>query len=282
LEIVGNTLANAITGTDFDDTIDGGAGNDKIWGGEGSDVFIYSAGKDVINDYVSGEDTIQIENDKISKETVSGSNVVFTIGKGTLTVKNAKAKRLSMIDLAGNEYVTMVGGATTSNVTNSTNSSFKIDTWIKTVNATKRTKKIKITGNDLANSISGGSNIDSIYGGAGDDTIRGNKGNDKLYGEAGADKIYGGAGKDELWGDAGADTFVYSSGDDKDVIYNFENDDMLKITGTFTGTYNKSKKEVYFKVGSTASAITLKDFTASTFNVNGTDYKISGKKLVKG
>ena len=56
---------------------------------------------------------------------------------------------------------------------------------------------------------------------------------------------------------------------------------MLKITGTFSASYNKFKKEIAFKVGSTASAITLKDFTASTFNVNGTNYKISGSKLVK-
>lgn len=292
LEIVGNTLANAITGTDYDDTISGGAGNDKIWGGDGSDVFVYSAGKDVINDYKAGEDTIQIDsNEKISKATVSGSDVVFTIGKGTLTIKNAKAKKISMMDSAGKEYVTMVGGATTSNVTDSTKSSFKIDTWIKTVNATKRTKTIKITGNTLANSISGGTNKDTIYGGDGNDTLRGNKGNDKLYGQVGADKIYGGAGKDSLWGgkgndslwgDAGADVFYYEKGDGKDTIYGFENSDMLKITGTFsTPTYNKSKKEVYFKVDSTANAITLKDFTASTFNVNGTNYKISGTKLVK-
>ena len=54
---------------------------------------------------------------------------------------------------------------------------------------------------------------------------------------------------------------------------------MLKITGKFSGTYNKSKGEVYFKVGSTSKAITLKDFEATTFNVNGTSYKISGSKL---
>ena len=56
---------------------------------------------------------------------------------------------------------------------------------------------------------------------------------------------------------------------------------MLLITGTFTGTYDSSKKEVAFKVGSTANAVTLKNFTATTFNVNGYDYGISGSKLVK-
>ena len=60
----------------------------------------------------------------------------------------------------------------------------------------------------------------------------------------------------------------------------FANDDMLKITGTFSASYNKSKKEIYFKVGSTSKAITLKDFTATSFNVNGDAYKISNKKLV--
>ncbi len=73
----------------------------------------------------------------------------------------------------------------------------------------------------------------------------------------------------------------YSSGDGKDIIWGFENDDILKIIAKFSMSYSKSKGEVYFKVGSTKNAITLHDFTASSFNVNGTSYKISGSKLVK-
>ena len=56
---------------------------------------------------------------------------------------------------------------------------------------------------------------------------------------------------------------------------------MLKITDTFSGTYNKKKDEIYFKVGETANAITLKNFSATSFNVNGTDYKISGSNLTR-
>ena len=94
--------------------------------------------------------------------------------------------------------------------------------------------------------------------------------------------MWGGAGNDSLWGDAGNDTFIYAKGDGKDVIYGFENNDMLKITGAFSASYNKRKKELAFKVGSTASAITLKDFgSTSSFNINGTNYKISGTKLIK-
>lgn len=170
---------------------------------------------------------------------------------------------------------------------------------VKKVNATKFSKDVMIFGNINANSVTTGAGNDTIFANTGNDTLNGGAGKDILSGEAGNDKIYGGSGNDKLfggtgndsliggkgndslWGNAGKDTFMYSSGDGKDVIFGFENDDMLKITGAFSGTYSKSKHEVYFKVGSTKNAITLSDFTATSFNVNGTDYKISGTKLVK-
>ena len=140
-------------------------------------------------------------------------------------------------------------------------------------------------------SMDGGSGNDVIWGDAGNDTLSGGANNDKLHGEAGNDKIYGekgndtlwgGGGNDSLWGNAGTDTFIYDQGDGKDIIFGFENTDLLQITGTFSTSYSKSKKEVYFNVGTTKNAITLKDFgSTSTFNVNGTNYKISGTKLVK-
>ncbi len=147
-----------------------------------------------------------------------------------------------------------------------------------------------LLGSEKKDTLSGGAGNDKLYGNAGNDSLvggdgkdilSGGNGNDKIYGGNGNDTLTGGKGNDSLWGDAGKDTFIYAKGDGKDVIYGFDNTDMLKITGTFAGTYNKSKKEVYFKVGSTANAITLKDFgSISTFNVNGTNYKISGSKLV--
>ncbi len=170
---------------------------------------------------------------------------------------------------------------------------------VKKVNASKFDKSVMLFGNTNANSVTTGTGNDTIFANSGNDTLKGGEGNDILKGETGNDKIYGGAGNDlivggtgndsligcagndSLWGNAGKDTFIYSSGDGKDVIFGFENDDMLKITGAFSGTYSKSKHEVYFKVGSTKNAITLSDFTATSFNVNGTEYKISGTKLVK-
>ena len=67
-----------------------------------------------------------------------------------------------------------------------------------------------------------------------------------------------------------------------DVLYfGFEDDDMLKITGAFSASYDKSTGYISFKVGSTSNAITLKNFDTSSFNVNGDIYRIKGSKLVK-
>ena len=203
-------------------------------------MFIYSAGNDTITDYAS-EDKISLAS-AISKATVKSSNVVFTIGKNTLTLKNAKGKQLTLIDSSGTENQTIIGGL---NYTNSDKASVTLPAYAEYAAAETRTKAIAITGNDLNNTLTGG------------------------------------AGNDTLWGGLGADTFIYNAGDGKDVIGDFGDDDLLQITGTFSGTYKAATDTIVFKVGSTASAITLKDFTATTFNVNGTAYQISGGKFVK-
>ena len=84
------------------DTLWGGAGNDTLTGGAGNDVFVYgsSEGKDVIADYAAG-DTIKISSGTISRTAYSGQNVVFTVGSGTLTVKNGKGKSISIVDASG-------------------------------------------------------------------------------------------------------------------------------------------------------------------------------------
>ena len=267
LSILGNKRANRIFGGDGNDCINGGKGNDTLTGDDGADIFAYEngGGKDVITDY-SVRDTIQVSSGTISKTSFNGSDVVFKIGKGSLTVKRGKGKTLNLIDAAGNSISTVVGGLSSPKkliVTNSTSSPVTVDNGVENVDASSRTKAIQITGNKFANSIAGGAKNDILSGGAGNDTLRGGKGNDKL------------------WGDSGKDTFLYSNGDGKDIIYGFEDDDMLKITGSFSATYNSSKGEVAFKVGSTKNAITLKNFDTATFNVNGTSYGISGKKLVE-
>ena len=167
-------------------------------------------------------------------------------------------------------------------LTNSSAATVTIDSAIKVADASTRTNAIKITGNKLANTLSGGSKNDTLYGKDGNDYLLGNASNDKLYGQNGADTLYGGTGNDTLTGGKGADTFICNAGESKDVITDFASDDLLQITGTFSATYSKSANTIAFKVGSTANALTLQNVTASgTFNINGTDYRISGTNLVK-
>ncbi|MBR4905084.1 MAG: hypothetical protein IKZ53_10490 [Selenomonadaceae bacterium] len=292
----GNDIINGGAG---DDSLHGGMGRDTLTGGDGNDVFIFGAnvGTDVITDYTEGQDKIKIAGASIIGSAISGKDVVLNLGRNnTVRIQNGKDKKITVIDKEGKE--TTQKYLTTFRITDSSKETVTVSSSIDVIDASTRTTAVNITGNSHKNSITGGSGKDTIDGGAGNDSIIGGKGNDSIFGNdgndilkggvgndilkggAGSDSLWGGKGNDSLWGDDGADKFIYSSGEGNDIIYNFADDDMLKITGTFSASYNKSKKEIYFKVDSTDKAITLKNFTATSFDINGDTYKISNKKLI--
>lgn len=124
----------------------------------------------------------------------------------------------------------------------------------------------------IKDTISGAVYRNALYGGGGDDL---------LIGTVKDDTLVGGSGKDTMLGGDSADKFIYNSGDGKDIIYGFDNTDMLEITGNWSASYSSKNNTVAFKVGLTTSAITLKDFTATTFHVNGNEYQIADSKLVR-
>ncbi len=260
VKLTGNDYDNSLRGGKGADTLIGDKGNDTLWGGKGKDIFVYNSGNDVIADYVSG-DKISLSA-PITKTSTKGLDVTLTVGEDNFTIKNAKGKSLNLINSDGENFSIIVGNPTLT-LTNKNKAKVKLSTDYANANAFDRSKTIQITGNAYDNSILGGKSADKIYGGKGNDTLTGGKGNDSL------------------WGNAGKDAFIYASGEGKDAIYGFDNSDMLKITGKFSTSYSKSKGEIAFKVGNTSSAITLKDFSATSFNVNGANYKISGSKLIK-
>ncbi len=96
--ITGNDLDNSIKGGKGDDFIYGGAGNDTLTGGKGADIFVYGEGNDVITDYKAGEDSIMMV-EEISSISYNGADVIFAVGEGSLTVKNAKGKEITVTDL---------------------------------------------------------------------------------------------------------------------------------------------------------------------------------------
>ena len=223
--------------------------------------------------------------------TLANDGKSVSYSKGTTaalaSVKGAKSvKGLSVSD----ETITLKNSSLKNKVTVSGAYEFDFASDYKQATITGSANGDTITARGLKVSINGGNGNDTIKifgsanivtGGADNDYLDGSARNDKLYGGKGNDTLIGGKGNDSLWGESGADTFIYSSGDGKDVIFGFDKTDLLEITGDFSASYNRSKKEAYFKVGSTANAITLKDFSATSFNVNGDTYKISGSKLVK-
>ena len=267
----GGDGADKLYGNGGNDTLWGGTGNDTLTGNAGSDLFIYTAGKDVIADF-DDDDTLQLGDgsDTYSK-AISGKNVVVTAGEGSITLKNAAS--LSTLNILGKESApaTIYDNKSASKVT--------LASSIGIGDATARTSAIRITGNNIANTILGGTGKDTLYGKNGDDYLEGGDGNDKLYGQNDDDTLWGGIGNDTLEGGKGADTFIYNDGEGKDVITDFGDDDLLQITGDFTTSYNASAGTITFKFDD--GRLTLKDFTATTFNINGDSYHISGNKLVK-
>ena len=283
----GKIGGKTFTGTSGADKINSSGSNVVISGGKGNDTATLGSGNTYLYAKGDGNDTLYSfgNDDKIkltgttkAKTKVSGKDVIVTTDGGSITVENA----------ATNKKVTIVNskGKTISAYTYSAdkivdgNSVTLTSAFKGILNATYYTK---VDGSGVANAIKiiGGSSASTLTGGAKNDSITGGKANDKLYGGAGNDTLTGGKGNDSLWGDAGKDTFIYAKGDGRDIIYGFEDIDMLKITGKFSSTYNKRNKEIALTVGKTTSVITLKDFSATSFNINGSNYKISGTALKK-
>ena len=264
--IIGGAGRTTITGSSESDTIIAGTGKTVIDAAGGNDEIIlndakakvkYSDGdgKDLITGF-NANSSLEIAGDYYLDRV--GDDVILTVGTGRISLQGAASlETLNIKKVANSENF----NAKAITLTNFDAETFIAADKVKIIDAADRTKAIEIFGNDRANSIFGGTKRDEIYGGAGDDLI------------------FGGKGNDSLWGDAGRDTFIYADGDGKDVIYGFENNDLLEIIGDFTTSYNSKKNEIAFNAGN--GSITLKDFTATTFNVNGDKYKISGDSLVR-
>ena len=81
--LAGNSGANIINGFSGNDTIRGGLGNDTLTGGAGLDIFQFltapntNANRDVITDFNTADDTIQVDN---AVYTLIGANGALAAG----------------------------------------------------------------------------------------------------------------------------------------------------------------------------------------------------------
>ena len=253
----GNDSDNVLIGGRGNNLINGNAGNDILIGNGGADTFVYSSGDDTISDYES-KDRISLTS-AIENFDLNGDDVIIGFGSSSLTIADAANSAIS--------FVETTNGRVTTNVN------------VFAENGIFNKLKTAVTLNAATESYTAAVNVISIDGGLATDAIEivGNSKANKIYAGSNGSTIDGGASNDSLWGGNGSDTFIYSGGND--VIYGFGDGDALNFNGDFTASVKSGA--IAFKVGSTANAVTLKDYSATTFNVNGETYAISGSNFVK-
>ena len=100
-------------------TVYGGTGNDTIENYTSSKtVYVYKNGdgKDVIDGFNFGTDRIKITSGSVKSAKTSGSDVILTIGKGSIRIKDGKGKKISVINASGKTKTYKVGSSNTSSV----------------------------------------------------------------------------------------------------------------------------------------------------------------------
>ena len=193
----------------FYNTINGGTGNDVIYAPtSGTHYYTYQYANGDGNDTITGldsNDTLHITSGYMSSSSISGNDVILTIGTGKITLKDAKGQSFYLktgsssaslvsfgdeIDLPLGWKLDSTKGllqATVASAENEIDLNEDYGDGVKSIDGSKITSGVYIYGNDLGNSIKGGKGADLILGGAGNDTV-------------------------SLGG--GADTYIYTSGND--------------------------------------------------------------------
>ena len=308
-----NVVINGGAGNDYindqsrgSSTINGGAGNDTIeLANDASHVLEYTAGEgnDVIIGY--GEtDSIRLTNTgSIGRSTVSGNDVIFTLGGGTLTLKDGAGKTITFVN-ANNSVISAARYGAAAFDNSDAYVSVKGTTYGDTI--TNWADGVTVQGGDGADYIENYGEQSRLYGEGGADTVvnfannstiqGGNDGdyidnsadNVRIFGNAGNDyisnsgrkvTITGGAGDDYIEGSEYGDVFIFNYTDGNDVIANFDANDTLQLaSGSIAGSLlaaDKDRNDLILTVkgsGSSIGTVTLKDIGDKSFTLVGSNY----------
>lgn len=269
--IIGNSLANVLTGNAGDDEIrglggddilDGGGGKDFLVGGSGNDLAFGGGGADVIfgdggNDELFGGD---------GKDFITGDNGDDLISGGS-----------GEDDLRGNNGDDRISGGDSQDLIIGGPGNDRI--WGDAGNDGRTNPNggdglpglLGGSGNDR---MFGGNGFDIMSGGADDDVMFGNGGWDWLLAGSGNDRVNGGAGKDEIDGGTGDDilsggtdadifTFDNSFAEGDDIIVDFEAGDVIHLRG-----------ETAANVSTSGSLETTVTYDSGTIVLNGIDSQL--------
>ena len=201
--ILNGGAGNDLIRTSKVSTLNGGAGNDTLNLTSQSNIIEYAAGdgKDIVIGY-DETDTIDIIDGSNYLTLKSGSDMIVSIGSGTMTLKNAYNKTLNII---GGEYDTVNNTVTNSTVVGTVARDILFNrAGGAVINAGK--------GNDvILSQIDSDCTINNQYGLV---TLDGGEGNDQIINANAFVSISGGAGNDFLYNFGGVSTLNGYSGND--------------------------------------------------------------------
>ena len=212
--LYGGTDDDVLEGGAGSDTLIGGSGSDTLSGGEGADVFRYISrqdssangdGEDLILDFVSGSDAIDL----------SGLGFSYLVRDGAteeheLRVSYNASTNTTLLDsdqsdfrllLAGNHYASLRG-------------SDVLFADLEQLTLLGDGSNDTIESSILSQYVDGFGGNDTLLGNYGDDTLNGSDGNDTAFGGHGYDSVFGGPGDDIIGGFEGDDTLFGGDGND--------------------------------------------------------------------
>ncbi|HYC66700.1 MAG TPA: calcium-binding protein [Brevundimonas sp.] len=202
--LLGGAAGDRLDGGAGDDLLHGGGGVDRMTGGAGADVFGFSAGggRDVITDFVAGEDMIHLTGygSWVSIVQDGADALVNLSGTDSLRLLGVQASALSSSNFVFNAAPPEAGSAFPDIPTAPT----VPDMPSPALPAGGQ------SGTAAADTLVGGDEADRLFGQAGNDDLSGGGGRDILRGGGGDDTLRGGAGDDDIDGGAGHDILIVS------------------------------------------------------------------------
>jgi Ca2+-binding RTX toxin-like protein len=224
--VAGSSLADTMSGTNFDDRFRSYAGNDYIDGRGGSDLADYAS--NASSQAISVNLAAGSANDGIAM-TVDGATVFGTDTLISIEQVRATGGNDTLIGGNGNELLRGNGGSDSIDGGNGS------DIADYSNNASSQAVSVNLL-DGRANDSMGGTDtlisIENVWGGAGNDTIIGGNGAESLWGNSGNDSLVGGDGADTLDGGSGSDTIM--GGDGNEQIFGGSGSDSIDAgSGTF-------------------------------------------------
>lgn len=217
--IGGTTNANTFQGDAGNDTLHGSGGNDTFTGGADDDTFVSTFGNganddlDVITDFGTGDDSLQIDLMGNALDYLTGSNALVSLSDNTQGFVFFGATGLDDV----NFDESIQGGANMGKILSMVDNSAGLT-------GSDDNDLLYAAGTTSGKTFDGGSGNDRIY----DDTTNANlivgaSGNDDIDAGDGNDTIVGGSGADTIIGGNGADVFVIDGSEDSvDIITDFD------------------------------------------------------------